>query len=184
MQSRFSVLVNGLPFAADRYKVPVYVWPKKRIFRIACCYPTLRCDAVISAALLSFGYFKLHSSPDYRFTFTGVLSLSRSRCFRFRLVVPFGSSKSIRENSHICVLMQSDPNIKAGNVLAAVAGSVQINIRTDTVSQLRFSHIHTTVQQINYSFLARILNHLQTAYRNSRCVLGDTILRRRDGAVL
>ena len=114
---------------------------------------------VISATLLDLNYFKLYPSSDYRFTFTGVLSLSRSRCFRFRLVVPFGSSKSIRENSHICVLMQSDPNIKAGDVLTAVTRTIKINIRTDTVSQLRFGYVHATVQQVDNRFLAAVLDH-------------------------
>ena len=100
---------------------------------------------VISAILLDLFYIKLYPSSDYRFTFAGVLSLSRSRCFRFRLVVPFGSSKSIRENSHICVSMQSDPNIKAGNILAAVTSTIQIDVTRNTVSQLCFSHIHTTI---------------------------------------
>jgi len=133
---------------------------------------------VISAILLDLFYIKLYPSSDYRFTFAGVLSLSRSRCFRFRLVVPFGSSKSIRENSHICVSMQSDPNIKAGNILAAVTSTIQIDVTRNTVSQLSFSHVHTTIEQVDDCFFTAILNHLQAADRNCRCVLGDTELCR------
>ena len=54
---------------------------------------------------LHFLLLRYRCSSDYRFAPSGVLSFSRSRCFRFRLVVPAGISKSIRENSHIALLL-------------------------------------------------------------------------------
>ena len=73
---------------------------------------------------------------------------------------------------------------EAGNVLAAVARSIQIDITGNTVSQLRFGNVHTTVEQVDNRFLAAVLNHFQTADRYRSSVLRDTKLRRTDRAVL
>ena len=65
-----------------------------------------------------------------------------------------------------------------------VTSAVQINIRTDTVSKLRLSHVHTTVEQVDDRFFAAVLDHLQAADRDCRSVLGDAELSSRNRAVL
>ena len=65
-----------------------------------------------------------------------------------------------------------------------ITSAVQINIAADAVSQLSFSDIHATVQQVDDCLFAAVLDHLQTADRHSRCVLRDAILSSTDRAVL
>ena len=73
---------------------------------------------------------------------------------------------------------------ESGDVFAAVTRTVQVNIRTDTVCQLRLGNVHTTVKQVDNRFLTAVLDHFKTADRNSSSVLSDTELRRTDRAVL
>ena len=65
-----------------------------------------------------------------------------------------------------------------------ITSAVQINIAADAVSQLSFSDIHATVQQVDDCLFAAVLDHLQTADRDCRSVLGDAELSSRDRAVL
>ena len=70
------------------------------------------------------------------------------------------------------------------DVLAAVARAVAVNVATDTVGELGFSHVHATVKQVNNGFLAAVLDHFQTGNGNSRSILSNAELSRRDWRVL
>ena len=70
---------------------------------------------------------------------------------------------------------------KARNILARIAGSVQIEVDRDTVGKLCFRNVHTTVKKVDNSFLAGVLDHFQARDGNRGSVLRDGELSRADG---
>jgi hypothetical protein len=72
---------------------------------------------------------------------------------------------------------------KAGDVLAAVARAVEVDVPGDAVQEAGFRDLHAAVEQVDDLFLARVLQHLEAGHRHRIGVLGDGELRRADRAV-